>query len=93
MSTQDVSTETSAPTADQIEMRVAKAKNRWQTPLNESATPQFPRETNRLYTAVDFDQQKSAIKASATLVQPVSPQSLEFQLTRPIETPLSPSVY
>lgn len=93
MSTQDVSTETSAPTADQIEMRVAKAKNRWQTPLNESATPQFPRETDRLYTAVDFDQQKSAIKASATLVQPVSPQSLEFQLTRPIETPLSPSVY
>ena len=33
----DVCVEKSTPTAEQIEIRVAKAKARWQTPLDESA--------------------------------------------------------
>ncbi|KAF2622854.1 MFS general substrate transporter [Macroventuria anomochaeta] len=83
----------SAPTAEQIEMRVAKAKTRWQTPLNESATPQFPRETDRLYTAVNFAQQQPPDQANATCEPPASPQSPTVQSSKAMQTPMSPSVY
>lgn len=91
--TQDTSIETSTSTAAQIEMRVAKAKNRWQTPLNESSTPQFPRETDRLYTVVDFAQQRSTDQVIATTEEPPSPQSPSAQLPKTVQTPMSPSVY
>lgn len=85
--------ETTAPTAEQIELRVAKAKSRWQTALNESATPQFPRETDRLYTMVNFAQPQSPDRVSATYEPLVPPKSPAMQLAKSIQTPMSPSVY
>lgn len=89
----DASIGTSTPTAEQIELRVARAKSRWQTPLDESATPQFPRETDRLYTVVNFSQQRPPNQESPAGDQVVSPQSQAMQLSKAMQSPMSPSVY
>ncbi|KAH6644271.1 hypothetical protein C7974DRAFT_300438 [Boeremia exigua] len=90
---QDTSVVTFTPTAEQIEMRVAKAKNRWQTPLIESTTLQFPRETDRLYTVVDLAHQRSLEKAAATSEEATSSQSPVLQLPKLTQLPMSPSIY
>lgn len=82
-----------APSAEQIETRVAKAKSRWQTPLEDDATPQFPRETDRLYTVVNHVQQQSSYGTNVPFKSPVSPILSTAQLSKPMQTPLSPSVY
>ena len=74
-------------------MRVAKAKNRWQTPLSESATSQCPREADRLYTVVKFAQQQCPDQADAACERPASPQPPTMQLSKTLQTPMSPSVY
>ncbi|KAF3011125.1 hypothetical protein E8E13_011413 [Curvularia kusanoi] len=79
----DASIETSIPTAEQIEIRVAKAKARWQGPLNESVTPQFPREADRLHAMANLDQDTAARTLDAH----------KNQLTKPIQMPMSPSIY
>ncbi|KAF1922441.1 uncharacterized protein M421DRAFT_366456 [Didymella exigua CBS 183.55] len=89
----DTSIETATPTTTQIEMRVARAKNRWQTPLNESSTPQFPRETDRLYTVLDFFQQQSTDRVTAAVERPPPPKSPPAQLSNSMQTPMSPSIY
>lgn len=91
--TRDVSNNEATPTATQIETRVAKAKDRWQTPLNESSTPHFPRETDRLYPVVDVSQQKLTDLITATDERSHSPQSPSAQLSKTMQTPMSPSVY
>ncbi|KAJ8112693.1 hypothetical protein OPT61_g5001 [Boeremia exigua] len=90
---QYISTESFTPTAEQIETRVAKAKKRWQTPLTESVTPQFPRETDRLYTVVDMTQQRIPDHVDAVCEPSTSSQSAALKLSKPTPTPMSPSVY
>jgi hypothetical protein len=74
-------------------MRVAKAKNRWQTTLKECPTPQFPRETDRLYTMAESSQQQSMDRFTATAERNLSPQSPSVPTSKPLQTPMSPSVY
>lgn len=89
----DAPAETVAPTAEQVELRVARAKNRWQTPLNESEIPQFPCETDRLYTAVEPVQPKTPVIADIAGKPQALVQSFTIQLSKPLEMPMSPSVY
>ncbi|KAF3042581.1 hypothetical protein E8E11_002104 [Didymella keratinophila] len=91
--TQDVSVVTTTPTATQIEMRIAKTKDRWQTPLNDSLTPQFPRETDRLSTMTNPPQQRPTDPVAAATGQSSAPASPSVQLSKSMQTPLSPSVY
>jgi hypothetical protein len=91
--TKDSSVETYAPTVEQIEMRVAKAKSRWQAPLEENATPQSPHETDRLYTVANFAQRLYPNEVDLSYRLPVSPRSPTTQISKPLQTPLSPSVY
>ena len=74
-------------------MRVARAKTRWQTPLNESLTPQFPRETDRLYTMADPPQRRPTDPVNAAAGQSSAPVSPSAQLLNSTQTPMSPSVY
>lgn len=77
----------------QIEMRVARAKDRWQTPLNENSTPQFPRETDRLYTMADPPQRRPTDPVIAVAGQSSDSVSPSVQLSNSMQTPMSPSVY
>lgn len=90
---QDALTEISTPTTEQIEIRVAKAKARWQTPLNDSVTPQFPRETDRLHTSVDSAIQQSSKEEDTASKRPASPLSPRVQRSKSSHMPMSPSVY
>lgn len=56
-------------------------------------TPQFPRETDRLYTVVELAKQSSSDKIDAACEPPASIQSPTTQLLQPFETPMSPSIY
>ncbi|KAF9701121.1 hypothetical protein EKO04_001000 [Ascochyta lentis] len=81
------------PTSEQIEMRVAKAKSRWQTPLDESGTSQFPQETDRLYTVTDFSKRPASAQVHVAPGPSSPPKSSTAQASKLMQTPLSPSVY
>lgn len=89
----DVCVEKSTPTAEQIEIRVAKAKARWQTPLDESAIPQFPRETSRLHIATSDLARQHHLDQDVACGAPASPQSHKRLPSKSLQIPMSPSVY
>jgi hypothetical protein len=74
-------------------MRVARASDRWQTPMNESLASQFPQETDRLCTVAAPPQQRSIDLVTAAAEQPSPSASPSVQLSKPMQTPMSPSVY
>lgn len=86
------------PSVEQIEKRVEKAKSRWQTPLDESGKPSFPRETNRNYTVINFAQSIDStsteqVDGRGVCKLPASPESSASPAPCPLVSPLSPSVY
>lgn len=89
----DACVEKSTPTAEQIEVRVAKAKARWQTPLDESATPQFPCETSRLHIATSNLARQHHLDQDVACEAPGSPQSHKRLPSKSLQMPMSPSVY
>ena len=89
----DTCVEKSTPTAEQIEVRVAKAKARWQTPLDESTIPQFPRETNRLHTSTSDIARQHHLDQDEACKAPASPQSHKRLPSKSLQLPMSPSVY
>jgi hypothetical protein len=89
----DACVEKSTPTAEQIEVRVAKAKARWQTPLDESTIPQFPRETSRLHISTSDLAHQHQWDQDVASTAPASPQSHKRLPSKPLQMPMSPSVY
>jgi hypothetical protein len=89
----DACVEMSTPTAEQIEVRVAKAKARWQTPLDESAIPQFPRETSRLHISTSDLACQHHWDQDVASTAPASPQSHKRLPSKSLQMPMSPSVY
>lgn len=89
----DISVATTTPTAMQIEMRVVKAKDHWQTPLTENSVTQLPRETDRLYSMAGAPPQRSTNPISAVVEEPLPPASPSVQVSKSMQTPMSPSVY
>jgi hypothetical protein len=89
----DACVEMSTPTAEQIEVRVAKAKARWQTPLDESAIPQFPRETSRLHISTSDLARQHHWDQDVASTAPASPQSHKRLPSKSLQMPMSPSVY
>ncbi|UPX10511.1 uncharacterized protein EKO05_0001167 [Ascochyta rabiei] len=89
----DHSIDTYVPTTEQIEIRVTKAKSRWQTPLEKNGTPHFPQETDRLFTVTNFAQRRASTQMCEDSRSPSSSKSPTAQPSNPMQTPLSPSVY
>jgi hypothetical protein len=98
----DLSIDVFSPSAVQIERRIEKAKDRWKTPLNDVEKLQFPRETDRTYSATNFTKDVVSYEKSRRSIDqieaslndvPTLPKSPVSPLTQPLMSPLSPSIY
>jgi hypothetical protein len=97
---QDCATAVFSPSASQIERRVALAKGRWKTPLEDAEKLHLPRETDRAYNVANFERAFSD-ELELTVTEHIEvhrtdvpePPEHPTPSPRPIMSPLSPSVY
>ncbi|KAF1943909.1 hypothetical protein EJ02DRAFT_510656 [Clathrospora elynae] len=75
----DYSTLIFTPSATQIQKRVARAKDRWKSPLEEAEQLQFPRETGRTYNVTNFVQETTTYETPRRSLEHIEPSRTDIQ--------------